>query len=280
MSFHFAWRNLVFEESHELTIVGEAVVTAGALSSLRTPQLADRVTLARTLTGGGGGTARVQIADDVSVDGRIVQVIGLLDVETSVTGTEIGEGLQWSYLVAGDTTEEGIITVPTYYPGFPRHLFLVLPTPVQDVRGIDVAVETLLAGDGALTVSIGALWFGQALELPVGPLRLRHLEQARSTTTPGGQKFGEDSVTVRELRFDIESMSKELAIGSESTSQDVQQAIQYAGETGAVLAIPFAGNAHDRHRLGVYGVMTSTGEIVRRSAASWQWSGPVITEQR
>ena len=273
MSFHLAWQNYCFDSANDPGLgMLDGSVIAGAIENLRTPVLADSVTMQETTL---SGSCSVRF-NDAWQDEREIQVIAILNVETQVTEGATGP-VSFSFTINSNEYE---FDVPGYSSGFPRHVLLILPAPISGALSVEVNVTAVFASGGTLTASIGALWFGPCLELPVGPLRLRHLEQARSTTTPGGQRHGEDSVTVRELRFDVESMSKELAIGSESTSQDVQQAIQYAGETGAVLAIPFAESAHDRHRLGVYGVMTSTGELVRRSAASWQWSGPVITEQR
>lgn len=275
MSFHLAWRNLVFEESHALTTTG--TVVAGTLTSLRTPQLADRVTLSDT---GTDTQLSIRIDDAPSVaTGRRVQMLALLDIEFVLDGTFTD--LQVRYDIGGTEPVIGeAFPLPTFDAGFPRNAYILLPVESDDVEITRLYIEADVVGTGTLTASIGAIWQGPALELPVGPLRLRHIEQARETTTPGGQRFGEDSVTLRELRFDVESMSQALAIGSDSTTQDVQQAIQYAGETGAVLAVPFVSDQHARTRLGVYGTMKPTGELVRRAAGVWQWSGPVITEMR
>lgn len=278
------YSNLAFSEDHALTVTG-ATVETGALANLRVAQLDQRVTVRSSGTG-----ARVLYIEDAPTvaTGRTVQVIALLDIAVETVGEITGVTFDVSASGSSGGFSSTLVDVPLMPDGFPRHLLMVLPDPVEDCSEVRVFVTGAadIAETTELALTASALW--------IGPLQIittsngGALEESSAygvedggtvQRTPGGQVYGEPAGAIRTHNGNTVYITRTEAFGDGSGGMDVQQLMASARTTSPILWIPDDSTEHLLHRLTIYGQMTQVGRLVPRGPYV-QWQGWQVRESR
>lgn len=276
--------NHAFNESHDLTVTG-ATVETGSMANLRVPQLDQRVTVRSTGTG-----QRVLYIEDSPADatGRTVQVIALLDIAVETVGDVTGVTFDVSASGSSGGFSSTLVDVPLMPDGFPRHLLMVLPEPIEDCSQVRVFVTGAAdIGDTTeLALTASALW--------VGPLQLITTDQGGALEessaysvedggsvqrTPGGQAYGEPAGAIRTHTGNTVYITRTEAFGDGSGGMDVQQLMASARTTRPILWIPDDSTEHQLHRLTIYGQLTQVGRLVPRGPYV-RWEGWQVRESR
>lgn len=275
--------NHAFREDHALTVTG-ATVETGALANLRVPQLDQRVTVRSSGTG-----ARVLYIEDAPAvaTGRTVQVIALLDIAVETVGEITGVTFDVSASGSSGGFSSALVDVPLMPDGFPRHLMMVLPEPVEDCSQVRIFVTGAadIGETTELALTASALWMGPLLSLTANGGALEEssaygVEDGGSVQrTTGGQVYGEPASAIRTHTGNTVYITRAEAFGDGSGGMDVQQLQAAVRTTRPILWIPDDSTDHLLHRLTIYGHLTQLGRLEPRGPYV-RWGGWQVREAR
>lgn len=277
--------NYAFRESQELTLAA-ASVEAGAMANLRTPQLDQRV----TFRSAGTGQRAFYIQDEPAVaTGRTVQVVALLDIAVETVGDITGVTFDVSASGSSGGFSSTAVDVPLMPDGFPRHLLMLLPEPVEDCSQVRIFVTGAAdIGDTVeLALTASALWMGPLISIEDGVnTGLQEgssfgIEDAGSIQrTPGGQVYSESSSALRTHSGSTIHLPRALAFGDGNGGMDIQQLLVSVRTTGPILWMPYTAlGEHLLHRTCIYGHFTQLGRLIPRGPYD-RWEGWAVREAR
>lgn len=298
VSFVLAYDNLLFLETEAdttlaLTASGTPTTVVGSVQNLRTHQLSSTVRWG--CTGTGDRRCTVKDIPDVAT-GRTVQLVALLGWEIESEGLETAtfmvevQGSNATYL------NEPVLS-PDWVPGMPRHYFLLLPEPVEDVSYIEVFVDGVSTGgpsaETSLTVTAGALWTSPVFAAETvedSPLldedwSLELLDPSDVVTSIGGQGYSGRRPKRRRLFGSCPPLPYGMTYGRGGLGgMDLQAILYRVGITEPVIVLPRttdpsgAQSVDVMARLGIYGRFAELSRIRHRGGDWYEWSGWRVDE--
>jgi hypothetical protein len=172
--------------------------------------------------------------------------------------------------------------------GFPRHLLMVLPEPIEDCSQVRVFVTGAadISDTTELALTASALWLGPLQVITTDQGGALEESSAYSVEdggqvqrTPGGQAYGEPAGAIRTHTGSTVYITRTEAFGDGTGGMDVQQLMASARTTRPILWIPDDSTEHLLHRLTIYGQMTQVGRLVPRGPYV-RWEGWQVRESR
>lgn len=293
--FAVAWRNHCFFESGALTNHPGNTVVAGTMAALRTPQLADKVTIRAERAD--AGDLYIQVNDFIPEGeevGRTVRIIGLLNWVLRQANVSV---LTWRLDVAGslDQSFRGL-NVDLYPPlssRFAQHLWHVMDEDILNCNYVRIEITATVGSEGgSIELDAGALFCGP-LWVPTTqdatPLtkewRWSVIEDGSTQGTEGGQGFERVGGRRRQLSFDVTHMTEAWAIGPNVSNLDCQEVMGEVGETtpcAVFLRTSVDGvlSPYSMSRLGLYGRFFDLGNLVHNAGKWYSWTGVKFRELR
>lgn len=305
MDGYFSYRNEVTEYYREIGINpvfegANTAIVAGSMNNLLTRQLERGVTLERD-----GGDVKVMVntrqplSDDwPEWESRDqVRVIALLGIEPAPLGGFGSITVEGRVGPNAATDWEAVTGTGLYYePGDPRrdvdrvNRIMTLPWG-PDARAVAnylqyrITIVRLDESNNPLTVSLGGVWVGNAVEFPKSvdaDWTLGAVEAGSLSTSRGGQVYARRAPVRRTLRMSLGRLDQYTAYGIGAYYDEwgrqqgpdwMSDAQAHLGANGACIAIPRSqvsevGQIGDRNwikRAALYGHLNRPIEITHRA---------------
>lgn len=287
--FALGYENYAFERPGDRVAITAGTVVAGDVSSLRSRQLAKRVTIEPS-----GAFVRIEwrggtVAQPLS---REIGAVALVNAQWESTGFARMFVTAW---LAGVQVYSGLSEYPIddleeielFTPNFVH----ILPSPVVADR---VEARVAIGGLGDPNLTTGAIWVGPTWR--PGPMAGLQEGWSVGQTDLGDVQFGDSGSAfprarrvIRDLSGSLTPMTYTEAFGkpddlAPTPPLDVQKLRALIGTTRLVWVMPRtvdnAGVVHNFgiYRLGFVGVCTQLGRIVKQPGDYYTWDGFTFRE--
>lgn len=161
---------------------------------------------------------------------------------------------------------------------FARHWIIVLPEAIN-ATSVQISVTDGFEGHGF----VGGLFASPMIEFNGIESRWgsRTIPLSDTEESKGGQGYGVERDTIRELNVNLSHMPFEMAYGAADYAQmDLQRALYLCGNTRPVILLPRMRKVdgsevldpHAIHRIGIYSRLTEVGEILHSGGNQFQLS--------